>query len=56
MKNMIENEEKVNESYLFNILLSLGFEEREIISCLRSLYFNKFIKKEGKDLIILKKA
>ena len=56
MKHMIENEEKVNESYLFNILLSLGFEEKSIMACLRSLYFEKFIKKEGKDLIILKKT
>jgi len=56
LKNLISSEEKVNESYVFNIMLSFGYEEKQIMACLRSLYFNKYIKKEGKDLVILKKT
>ena len=56
LKNLVSSEEKVNESYVFNIMLSFGYEEQQINSCLRTMYVSNSIKKEGKDLVILKSS
>lgn len=52
--NMIRDEEKVKESTFFNYAIALGFETIEINQALRNLYVFKKIKKDGKDLVILK--
>ena len=43
--NLIKDEEKINNSRLYNICMRLGFEELQINEAMRALYMNKKIKK-----------